>query len=505
MGMAMPPVSGNFTRYELWPHVGLDFVLEDGCRYGLWPRPELANCLRGAWVAVAGASNTAIWAVQLANTLVPGALHTKRDNFSIDGVFTQLIDVIIEDGRVVYKKILVDERVKSGNRIRAHDYTREHTVLAGAFGNVSDAPRYSSGAIRITSFLAEYWDSVPLALEAMEVAESWAEAEATIVVSIADWYVNNLICGPRAMWCATRPEYQVLKQPKQIVAQAVKDMRKVVPKLHKFCSAGGRAGKRGCAITTIQHCKWMHKEIWPLMRESVMSVMEREATKLLRLVDLWTLTQALPDVCLGVHQSPLSTLWLWQVLLSGICSAAAAPASNTVAMFVGPTCDAESTHQLCGNFSKLGFAFAWECAVSEACDLRATTPPTPLDVAGASVARAVHECDLYMEGKGCNWTLSHSCPGQRNGSIGMATDDGTIGYHCCCERGMWTQEQVVGLFSRYGRVWHHAIGHVHDKVARLLVSLLVMTIAVAACYRMARQHGSLCRPYSLVGHERFLA
>jgi hypothetical protein len=71
--------------------------MEAGCSYALWGRAATAQCLRGAWVVVSGASQTNIWTVHLANTLVPGTLSTKQDNFSIDGVFTQLIDIVIRN------------------------------------------------------------------------------------------------------------------------------------------------------------------------------------------------------------------------------------------------------------------------------------------------------------------------------------------------------------------------------------------------------------------------
>jgi len=53
-------------------------------------------------------------------------------------------------------------------------------------------------------------------------------------------------------------------------------------------------------------------------------------------------------------------------------------------------------------------------------------PPKPPD-----------DCDKYMAETGCSWTAQFSCPGQLAGSDGTSSDDGTIGYVCCCARGHW--------------------------------------------------------------------
>jgi len=47
------------------------------------------------------------------------------------------------------------------------------------------------------------------------------------------------------------------------------------------------------------------------------------------------------------------------------------------------------------------------------------------------------ECDNYMATTGCGWTEQFSCPDEPAGSEGKSSDDGTIGYRCCCMRGLW--------------------------------------------------------------------
>jgi len=56
----------------------------------------------------------------------------------------------------------------------------------------------------------------------------------------------------------------------------------------------------------------------------------------------------------------------------------------------------------------------------------------------ASTVQACHNVD-------CQWTLDWNCPGQPNGRIGKAGDDGTVGYSCCCKDGGWRQN--AGTYS----------------------------------------------------------
>jgi len=47
------------------------------------------------------------------------------------------------------------------------------------------------------------------------------------------------------------------------------------------------------------------------------------------------------------------------------------------------------------------------------------------------------ECSNYMHETGCDWTSHWSCPGQDLGAKGEAGSDGSHGYHCCCDKGLW--------------------------------------------------------------------
>merc|ERR1712107_27704 len=46
-------------------------------------------------------------------------------------------------------------------------------------------------------------------------------------------------------------------------------------------------------------------------------------------------------------------------------------------------------------------------------------------------------CDPYMKSKGCAWTQDYNCELQPSGALGSAPKDGSIGYNCCCEAGLW--------------------------------------------------------------------
>jgi hypothetical protein len=58
-------------------------------------------------------------------------------------------------------------------------------------------------------------------------------------------------------------------------------------------------------------------------------------------------------------------------------------------------------------------------------------------VSGAQCSQSTGNCSAYMNSTGCRWTNSWSCPGQPLGSQGSAADDGTDGYDCCCNQGLW--------------------------------------------------------------------
>jgi len=113
----------------------------------------------------------------------------------------------------------------------------------------------------------------------------------------------------------------------------------------------------------------------------------------MRYEDLRTLTNQMPEFCLGGHQSAFSVIWTWQVFLSGICPSfkgagdvhVARPAPSKIARFIGPTCRSEGVAKHCPKHYnldtfKVGFHFPWECGLSQLCSLKAAYPSKALPI-----------------------------------------------------------------------------------------------------------------------------
>jgi hypothetical protein len=369
-----PPTNGTFYEHNLSDGtLAWSWALNDGCQYALWEATDMAQCFRDKWIVIVGASNANIWMMQLANMLSPGALDTKKDNFTIDGASTQLIDIVIKDGKVIYSQVLVDEQVLKFRKW-THTYARDHKVLREAFGNVS-LPEYTEGAVRITNFLGEFWDHVQLATEAVQAATNWARAEVTVWVSIGLWYMNSVNCWWAKEWCATRPQYTPPKmKSKELFKQFRHGMHAALQVLDKFCSGQGRAGRLGCVVSSIEHCPFSKGPNWVTLVDSINETMAPFKSRHLRFLDVWTLTLSLPEGTMGEHQSPMSTLWTMQTLIGGICPKQA-PSKGTLAVFRGKMCRAEQVEARCPKKEALakGFQHEWECAMAELCTLEART------------------------------------------------------------------------------------------------------------------------------------
>jgi hypothetical protein len=57
--------------------------------------------------------------------------------------------------------------------------------------------------------------------------------------------------------------------------------------------------------------------------------------------------------------------------------------------------------------------------------------PKPQVGGSAVTALVAGECESYLRDTGCGWTKDYACPG-KTGVMGLASDDGTVGYRCCC-------------------------------------------------------------------------
>mmetsp|Transcript_71822 Transcript_71822/g.181519 ORF Transcript_71822/g.181519 Transcript_71822/m.181519 type:complete len:463 (-) Transcript_71822:174-1562(-) len=65
----------------------------------------------------------------------------------------------------------------------------------------------------------------------------------------------------------------------------------------------------------------------------------------------------------------------------------------------------------------------------------AVAPVTKPTAPGVEAVRAT--CEASFHGKPCCWTQAWSCPSQPMGLKGIAVNDGTMSYHCCCTEGLW--------------------------------------------------------------------
>lgn len=378
-GFVPKPVPAALTVDGAETAIASQFVLDAGCRVPLREGQQMSQCLEGSWVMVIGASLANIWTVQLANSLVPNALESRRDHFSIDGVYTQLIDLVIEDGRVVYRRIVEDPWRRSAKHISAHTPKRDSQVLPEAFRLVHNTTRFKPWAIRITYFFAQFWDDVKYSLNAVRADHEWAPAKVFLAADIGIWYANSFHCdtahGP-AVWCATRP-YLTNLTVAQLTARFEQDMWQAVKGLQEFCSIHGRASQHGCTILSMNNCNGGYLPVMPSLYGTSKVIMQKVATKWLRFFDLWTLTQELGEKCLAGHQSPMSTSWTWQLLLGSFCPAHVS-SRGRVAVFSGPTCTTKQVLEQCfSTFAQQGFHYTWECGMHIPCKMTAVDPPHP--------------------------------------------------------------------------------------------------------------------------------
>jgi len=373
--------------------------LERGCSYSIYEAPQVRDCLAGRWVALSGSSQVNVWTVYLANLLATTtpALDARVHHFNIDGVFTELIDVIIEDGEVIYRKVILnhnkvecemwrsynDQRARNcetWHRHNAHSVARDATQLPKAFNHINDpaVPRHMPRRTRITYFFAQFWDNVETAVKALEGNSNWNGADLTFVSSLGKWYVNAWYCRPY-QWCSTRPEYMMMKgvTEKDLMKTLEHDMLSALDHLERFCT-NGRASKLGCSIASMDYCPHMASGIWAKISMPLRRAMQARSTELFRFVDVFKLTRNIVDGCLGGHQPQLSNAWTWQVFLSNICMGRTVLSQGTFAVFDG-TCRTEQAQQHCPNLGRdKGFHYLWECAVSSPCLMHAVVPPPEL-------------------------------------------------------------------------------------------------------------------------------
>jgi len=347
-----PPVDGWFSSGQL--------VLEAGCRYQLWEGSNAGSCLQGAWVVIAGGSNIVLMTINLANLLAPAALEPIRDGASM-GMFT-VIDVLIEDGQVVYRN--------SSKLSTCSNQVQDAECKAAIQVHIASAPAYRPTATRITLFNSQYWDHVSDAIDTVEADAGWAPAQVSLLTQVSAWYIY---CSVKQMsWC---PRSAVFDQPDEAGLTLFKsEMAPVMAKLAVFCRSDGRASQYGCMVGTTS---WQNPppgrqvEWYGKYNDAIAESTAAIGSETLRLIDFWNLGLSIPEEQMGGHSSPVLNIWLWQVMLGGMCPSSQA-AEGTLAKFEGSMCFAAgASESKCPEYTRdcpnTFRCEVWECANSKPC------------------------------------------------------------------------------------------------------------------------------------------
>eukprot|EP00930_Biecheleria_cincta_P033386 TRINITY_DN23126_c0_g1_i1.p1 TRINITY_DN23126_c0_g1~~TRINITY_DN23126_c0_g1_i1.p1 ORF type:complete len:545 (+),score=91.43 TRINITY_DN23126_c0_g1_i1:39-1637(+) len=343
-----------------------------GCQLGLRAEAHVKDCLRGKWVAFLGASQSSIFAVQLINMLSPGALDAVKDSFSTDGVLFQMLDVIIEDRRVLSKQVVFmgdPHAWHHGGNIEFHSVQKDLEILPGVHGRLIQNVPYRHDRIRITYFLSEYWDEVKPHLDAISAMQhGWQHAEVFTTIAVGTWYAYGSGCFDD--WCKTR--LAIAGQPLDAILQIFQqDTLNAMPAIKSFCSAkGGRGAALGCTLASLEYCSgYGDNHQYAKIYENFKQFMNRTASENLRFLDLWQLSMQMPDECLYGHFSPASATFTLQVLFSSVCSPKHV-AKGTLAAWQGDACRTDQISGACKDRSCWGYHYTWDWALSKPCHLR---------------------------------------------------------------------------------------------------------------------------------------
>eukprot|EP00931_Biecheleriopsis_adriatica_P121417 TRINITY_DN964_c0_g1_i1.p1 TRINITY_DN964_c0_g1~~TRINITY_DN964_c0_g1_i1.p1 ORF type:complete len:627 (-),score=107.87 TRINITY_DN964_c0_g1_i1:22-1902(-) len=378
---AVIPVQGHVHPVTVHGKTGWDFRTVQGCSYALREDKHIAHCLADSWVVVSGSSEANLMMSNLVNTLVPGGLVAGfgrgHDGFNSEGIFSTLVDVIVANSTVTYKKVY---RAR-GRLYGSHSPWKDKQVEKKAWGLLWSAPPPKAGDVRITFMLAQYWDEVTHAVQTLNHAKQWAGAKVFFVANIGQWYDDSMFC--QAPWCATRPALMGTGIPNVLHNYAV-GLEATLKELKPFCSEGGLAGEHGCTLMGMATCGATAQSSKAAIDRTFKKIFRPHTTQTLRLLDLWTLSQHIPEQhCLRGHSTPVMASFFWQVLLSSVCKAQDA-AEGTLAFWHGPTCRFWQIHQQCPSVESVlscnGFPFSWDFALRSPCKLIPLVAPEKMHI-----------------------------------------------------------------------------------------------------------------------------
>ncbi|CAK9000510.1 Uncharacterized protein SCF082_LOCUS6529 [Durusdinium trenchii] len=322
--IAEPPMFGTLE-------VDGNFKLDAGCRYRVWELPNAAACLGGSWVVVTGSSNALLMWNSLLMMLAPSeAGLMRRGRFG----GAHLLDAVIEDGVIIHYETVkswldtCDQSTPSG----APNETECRMVYAET---LAKAPAHSPNRIRLTMFLSFYWARTGTALDLIEAQDAWAMSEVSILVQVVAWYV---VCNGIKFNGCHRPNLIDLPED-EVATMFTNEMEPVLNRMLMFCSPGGRAGVRGCAVATNSFTNAGSPLLDMFLRFNalVTQAMDAKKTDSFRYLDIFALGASMPDETLDGHGSQILQLWTWQALLGGFCSSSSAATGSQV-RFDGPLC-----------------------------------------------------------------------------------------------------------------------------------------------------------------------
>ncbi|CAE7883997.1 mdmB, partial [Symbiodinium sp. KB8] len=375
-GAACSGHEGGGKGGEKWVEDAWDFQLQETpCRLGVREVSHMERCLAGSWIVLIGASQASVWTQQLVNLLAPGALDSLRDDFVSDGVYLHLLDLVIEDGRVVHKVVGFEGGHKVEDHRGAHSDAHDAVELPRVYARLAEAPLYnsSSGQIRVTHLIAEYWDEAESGLVALDMLSTggWKQSPIFLIVGVGLWYGYAKGCA--LDWCDTRPSIAGLGL-EAILAVFTEGMQRMAQRLQTFCNSG-RAALHGCTVTSIEYCSELYQNtVYVHLHQAMKREFRPYVSKNVRYFDMWEFLEQVPEDCLFGHMSPASASFMIQAVLQSVCPTDdVAPA--TLIAFVGKACRSRQIVPDCPGMSCGGYMYTWDYALAQNCKLVAAVDP----------------------------------------------------------------------------------------------------------------------------------
>eukprot|EP00928_Gymnodinium_smaydae_P061238 TRINITY_DN4536_c0_g1_i1.p1 TRINITY_DN4536_c0_g1~~TRINITY_DN4536_c0_g1_i1.p1 ORF type:complete len:580 (+),score=140.94 TRINITY_DN4536_c0_g1_i1:99-1838(+) len=120
-----------------------------------------------------------------------------------------------------------------------------------------------------------------------------------------------------------------------------------------------------------------------------------------------------------------------------------------------------------------------------------------VDFALSHATVSVEQCAELLRGQGCAWTRKWHCPDQHaTGSRSPAKRDGSVGFACCCDLGLWQHSSRSGGAGRAGRPGRKAA-----RKPALRARAAATEALRGAAKRCAATHGSVAAGAKIEGNK----